>query len=258
MVRARGTALAGAAALALAASLLVITAGSRGAPQASTAALYVLHAGPHASFVWFPLRPRVGEQVLLASTSTSLTTPITRWAWDLSGNGSLGAFVPGGPIIRTSFSTPAPQLVRLRVTDKEGASDVDAESIPMSLPPPGVISPFPIVRIVGRFARGGVRLRLLEVKAPRGSTIRVACKGRACPTGLRGRAGVAQGRDRSWVRFRGFARFFGAGVKLEIRVTRGADIGAYTRFTVRRRGIPLRFDSCLDPAGVKPIACPAG
>jgi hypothetical protein len=255
MVRGRGTVLAGA--VVLVASVPAI-AGSSGAPLASQDPLYTLHAGPHASFVWFPQTPRVGEQVLLASTSTSLTTPITRFAWDLSETGNLGAFAPGTPVIRTSFPTPAPHVVRLRVTDKEGASDVDAESIHMSLPPPGVISPFPIVRIVGRLVRGGVRLRLLAVKAPHGSTIRVACRGRACPRNLRGRADSAEGKDTRSVRFRRFTRFFGAGAKLEIKVMRGTDIGAYTRFTVRRRGIPLRFDSCLDPASGKPIDCPTG
>jgi PKD domain len=255
-MRAHKTVMAGAGAVAV--SVILTVACLHGPPQAFPAPLYVLHASPRASFVWFPQTPRVGEQVLLVSTSTEQTSPITRWAWDLSDNPSFGAFVAGGPVIHTSFATPAPHVVRLRVTDKEGASDTAAESIHMSSPPPGVLSPFPIVRIVGRYVRGGVKLKLLQVKAPRQATIRVTCETRACPRALRRRVSSAEGNGSRWVRFREFARIFTAGAKLEIKVSRGSDIGAYTRFTVRRRRIPLRFDSCLDPAGIKPIACPTG
>jgi hypothetical protein len=44
---------------------------------------------------------------------------------------------------------------------------------------------------------------------------------------------------------------------LQIRVSNAGDIGAYTRFVVRRRMLPVRLDSCLDAAGIKPIACPS-
>jgi hypothetical protein len=58
------------------------------------------------------------------------------------------------------------------------------------------------------------------------------------------------------VSFRKFERFLPAGVVLQIRVSKPGKIGAYTRFHVRRRKLPVRSDSCLDLAGVKPIACP--
>ena len=116
-MRARETALAGAAAVAI--SVILMVASSHGAPPALSAPLYVLHASPRTSFVWFPQTPRVGERVLLVSTSTGVTSPITRWARDLSGNGPLGGFVPGGPVIHTSFPTPAPHVVRLRVTTRK-------------------------------------------------------------------------------------------------------------------------------------------
>jgi hypothetical protein len=50
---------------------------------------------------------------------------------------------------------------------------------------------------------------------------------------------------------------FPAGAILEVRVSRPGTIGAYTRFHVRRRKLPVRSDSCLDARGVKPIACPS-
>jgi hypothetical protein len=47
-----------------------------------------------------------------------------------------------------------------------------------------------------------------------------------------------------------------AGVILEIRVSKPGQIGKYTRFAVRRGRLPVRLDTCLEPAGIKPMACP--
>jgi hypothetical protein len=227
-------------------------------PGTASGASYVLRARPTASFVWYPHTPRVGEEVSLVSTSTDRSSAITGWAWDVSGNGSFGPFVPGGPTAVTRFPTPAPHTVRLRVTARDGETDIGEATIQMSSPPPGVISPFPVVRIVGRNVRHGVHLRLLQVRAPRGSSIKVRCAGRSCPRAMRKRSFAAFGRGGSWVRFTRFARSFNAGVKLEVLVSRESEIGAFTGFTVRRHRLPLRQDSCLDPVKHKPIACPAG
>jgi hypothetical protein len=242
--------------------LVALTAGVAGLlallPSGASGASYVLRAKPTASFVWYPHTPRVGEEVSLVSTSTDLASAVTGWAWDVSGNASFGPFVRGGPTAVTRFPTPAPHTVRLRVTAADGATDIGEATIQMSSPPPGVISPFPIVRIVGRNVRHGVHLRLLQVRAPRGSNIRVRCAGRSCPGSMRNRSFGAFGLGASWVRFTRFARSFTGGVKLEILVSRNAEIGAFTDFTVHRRGLPLRRDSCLDPVKRRPIACPAG
>src|SRR5947208_2342890 len=58
--------------------------------------------------------------------------------------------------------------------------------------------------------------------------------------------------------FGAFQRFLRAGVSLTVRVSKGTNIGAFTRFAVRRGKLPVRADSCLDPAGIKPIPCPSG
>jgi hypothetical protein len=227
-------------------------------PSAATGASYVLRARPTASFVWYPHTPRVGEEVSLVSTSSDLASAITGWAWDVSGNASFGPFVRGGPTAVTRFSTPAPHTVRLRVTAADGGTDIGEATIHMGSPAPNVISPFPIVRIVGRNMRRGVHLRLVAVRAPRRSAIKIRCAGARCPAPLAHRAFTAFGRGASWVRFTRFARSFSAGVKLEIMVSRGGEIGAYTGFTVRRRGLPVRRDSCLGPVLHSPVACPAG
>jgi hypothetical protein len=226
-------------------------------PPATAAALYNLRGYPHASFVWFPASPHPGERISLVSTSTDATSPIVAYAWDVADDGPFGAFHPGGPATSTSFPTPASHVVRLRVTAADGLSGVASETIHMSAPPPGVLLPFPNVRIVGRVLRSGVRLTVLAVRAPQQALIRVSCGGTGCPVRSLTRVSVSRAGRTAWTAVRRFERFLPAGVTLEIRVTRGTDIGAYTRFVVRRRRLPLRVDACLDPATRKPIACPA-
>jgi hypothetical protein len=223
----------------------------------AVAAIYNLKAYPVASFVWFPALPHPGESISLVSTSTDLTSPIAAYAWDLADNGPFGAFNDGGPVTTTTFATPASHQARLRVTAADHLSSIAVETIHMSTPPPGVLVPFPLVRIVGSDFRSRVRLRLLAVEAPAQSSITVSCRGRSCPArSVRRIAGSRPGRL-MWTRFRVFERSLSARLTLEIRVSRAGEIGAYTRFVVRRLRLPLRVDSCLDPAGIRPIACPA-
>jgi hypothetical protein len=118
------------------------------------------------------------------------------------------------------------------------------------------IAPFPIVRIAGVYSSSGVRLRVFAVTAPSGVRITVRCGGRGCPYRKRGpfvvRAtttghpgGVAQR-----VPIGGFrGRLLKPGVRLEVFVAHPAQIGKYTRFTIRRGHSPLRTVSCLRPSG---------
>jgi len=223
------------------------------APETSPAATYKLSAPPVASFRWFPSSPRVGERFSLVSTSSDPTSPIVAFAWDVADNGPFGAFLPGGPTTRAVFSTPADHVVRLRVTSADHLSSVAAATIHMSDPPQGVLRPFPTVRIVGRLVHGGIRLSILRVKAPAKARIKVNCRGRGCPLRAQGRTATAR-----TVRFPAFQRFLRAGVSLSVRVSKGTKIGAFTRFAVRRGKLPVRADSCLDPAGIKPVPCPSG
>lgn len=228
-----------------------------GSSTAVTAAVYNLKAYPLASFVWFPAFPGPGESISLVSTSTDLTSPITAYAWDLADNGPFGAFNDGGPATTATFATPASHQARLRVTAADHLSSIVVETIHMSTPPPGVLLPFPLVRIVGTDFRSRVRLRLLAVEAPAKSRITVSCRGHGCPAKSVGRTAASRPGRLIWTRFRQFERFLSAGLTLEVRVSRGGEIGAYTRFVIRRLRLPLRVDSCLDPAGIRPIACPA-
>jgi hypothetical protein len=247
----RGAQLAAIALLLLAAAPAGTAAGP--APRAHSDALYNLLAAPHAALVWFPATPHPGEPVLLASVSSDLTSPIVGWAWDL-GQGA--GFESGGPTRYTSFSTFAPRSVRLRVTDRNGLSDIAAATIHMSTPPASVLQPFPLVRITGIVKRSGVRIRTLAVEAGAGTRSTVTCRGPGCPARSVSLVAPATARGVALVRFRRFQRFLRAGVMLQIRVWKAEKIGSYTRYTIRHGRLPARVDTCLDPSGVRPITCP--
>ncbi|HEY4426872.1 MAG TPA: PKD domain-containing protein [Solirubrobacteraceae bacterium] len=225
-------------------------------PAASASALYNLKAYPLASFVWLPSSPHPGQVISLVSTSSDHTSPIIEYAWDLADNGPFGPFAAGGAATSTTFPTPAEHQVRLRVTAADHLSSTAVETIRMSTPAPGVLLPFPVVRILGRVYGTGVRLRELGVKAPAGARITLSCQGAGCPARSAARLAAGGAGRLRLVRFRQFERYLPARAVVQIRVSKGSTIGAYTRFTVRRRKLPLRVDSCLAPTGVKPIACP--
>ena len=213
-----------------------------------------LPAAPAASFAWFPAAPHVGERVSLASSATDSSSPITAFAWDLKGNGAL---VPGSQLLTTSFSTTGKHVVRLRVTAANGLASVATETIPVSPARLFLMQPFPSVRIVTSHASGGVKLKLLIIQAPIGARIAVKCNGKGCPAKSQTQVAKASKVRAVWVAFRKFERLLPTGVTLEIRVFKAGEIGKYTRFVVRRRGAPERYDTCLGPAGVKPVGCPA-
>jgi PKD repeat protein len=238
--------------------LIVLVAGVLGASAMSSsaeAALYNLRATPLASFVWSPLQPRIGDTVTVRSTSTARGSPITSYAWDFSDNGPFGRFENGGPVGSVEFATPGSHVVRLRVGTADALTSIATETIVMAplSAGAGVMYPFPTVSIRGVDRRRGVRISRLAVKAPAGASIAVRCDHARCPAKAARRTAPPKSR---WVVFRRFERFLPAGAVLQVRVSKPGRIGAYTRFHVRRRKLPVRSDSCLDLAGVRPIACP--
>lgn len=137
------------------------------------------------------------------------------------------------------------------------AGDDDESNSPTVLLPPAnvrarLLTPFPIVRIRGRTSRGGVRITLLTVRAPKASKVSIYCSGSSCP---RKRLAILAGSR--IVRVRRFERRLRGGSVLKIYVTKPGFIGKYTRFRFRSRGLPLRVDLCAKNPGSKPSACPA-
>lgn len=212
---------------------------------------------PSASFTWFPEVPRVGETVTLVSSSTDTSSPLTGFAWALSGTEPLH---PGLATTTTTFATPGPHVVRLQVTDAAGRTAAATKTILVRHQALALMQPFPIVRIAGRETRNGVKLTLLTVSAPisalvtvriRGTGIRSTSQSRIAAAGKHPSPGGA-----ALLSFPRFARPLKAGIVLEIRVTKPGQIGKLTRFIPRRGKLPTRIDSCLTTTG-KPMSCPA-
>ena len=125
---------------------------------------------------------------------------------------------------------------------------------PTPILPLQVMSPFPIVRVLGQTTPTGARIRVLSVRAPTSATIVVRCRTRGCSRrSLRRGGGI-----RRPVRFKRFERRLRAGTILEVFVGRTNVIGKYTRFRIRRGRPPSRRDLCLLPAAKKGSPCPEG
>lgn len=122
-------------------------------------------------------------------------------------------------------------------------------------PPPQqsaqLLTPFPIVRLRGSADRRGVRVTLLTVRAPQGSTVTIYCTGRRCP---RRRVTVTAGRR--LVRVRQFEKRLRGGTILKIYVTKPGFVGKFTRFRFVTNRVPLRADRCAKTPGTLPRRCP--
>ena len=117
-----------------------------------------------------------------------------------------------------------------------------------------LLTPFPIVRIVGSTRGSGGWIRLLAVRAPARSAIEVRCRGGGCPRSPQTKRLRASGR----VTFPRFQRYFAAGAALGIYVRKPGLIGKYTRFRIRSHRRPARIDRCLLPGRARPVPCPTG
>jgi hypothetical protein len=216
------------------------------------------HTPPNAAFRWFPTVPVVGQPVSLVSSSTDPFSPIAAFAWALT---SSGPFSGGRSSLTTSFAAPGDHVVRLRVTAADGLSSTAIQTIHVRRQPLTLMQPFPIVRIAGIVTGSGVKLSLLTALAPVGARVRVTCRGRGCPTASESRVASSSSRKHRpamvLIAFRRFQRSLGAGTILEVRISKPGRIGKYTRFSIRRGKLPVRLDSCIGPAGIKPIACPS-
>jgi hypothetical protein len=217
-----------------------------------------------ADFDWMPQLVVAGKPVLFRSTSIADDdlSPITTFVWDLAGRGTCSEpDPPRSPTCTTVAPAPGGWTVSLVVYDLflDGSSITKTLSVQAPTPPPPVVtspprllSPFPIVRLVGSVTSTGTRIGLLAVRAPRGSHVLVRCRGRGCPLG----------RAEKTIRRRG-ARLvpsgtvFPPGAVLEVLVSGDDRIGKFTRFRFRRSRRPLRRDGCLWPGATRMTPCPA-
>ena len=235
--------------------LVAVNAGS-----ASVAVL--LNAVTPATFVSFPASPVVGEQITFAYSSAGAIDALD---WDLDGNGTFDD--AHGPTASRAFAAAGTYPISLRVTDLDGAVTTSTRMIVVGTPvavlgaPAPIVSapsfaalmaPFPIVRITGRTAVRGARIRELAVLAPAGAKVTVRCSGKGCPF-KRWRRMVGS-RTLSIKPLSG--RFLRAGITLEVRVYKPDLIGKYTKLVIRKRRPPARTDLCLAPNSSRASQCP--
>jgi len=121
-----------------------------GAQAVSEQTVAVGNRRPAASFATSNAAPRVGQTAVFTSTSSDPDGPLAALAWDLDGD---GAFDDGnGLTAARTFAFAAVHIVRLQVTDADGAVDVATLSIEVSplatgsggtVPPPVGVQPLP-------------------------------------------------------------------------------------------------------------------
>jgi PKD domain len=236
---------------------------------------------PNPAFAAVPGAPLAGDEVTFVSYSEDPDGNIVDQSWDLDEDGIFDDAT--GPIATHRFSLAGETTVWLRVTDDGGAAATRSLTVlvregpggstgppaspsstqpstgtaPLPKPlsastsPPSLLSPFPIVRLVGSVTPSGTRIRLLSVSAPKGARASVRCRGSGCPVK---RAERIVGRRP--VRFPVLERLMPASLVLEVLVNRGDRIGKYTRFTLRGGRPPRRADGCVWPGTTRMAPCP--
>jgi hypothetical protein len=224
-----------------------------------------------ASFEFTPGSPVAGQVVTFTSTSTpSAGQSITSQKWDLDSDGAYDDAT--GRTATRRFDSAGVYRVALQVTQGNG-NDAVAEgtvrvgTIEQSPPPgqtpntpgpgntkakPSLMNPFPFVRLRAAAYRRYTSVEVLSVRGPRGSVVKVRCKGKGCPKVTRRKHPKGHS-----VRFKTFERRIRVGSSLQIFVVAKGRIGKYASFKMRSSRPALRVDRCLVPGKKKPRPCPS-
>jgi PKD repeat protein len=231
---------------------------------------------PTVSMTANPARPAVGQPVTFTANAADADGTVSAIQWDLDDDGAFDNGV--GPSVNWTFTTPGSRIVAVRATDDMGVTAIAFQTIdvtgsatgsstastqpgsaPLSSPQDAasssrrLITPFPIVRIRGLIQRRSVRISLLSVVAPKGTTVKVLCSGRSCAKKSVKRK-MASGRTAA--RFSSLERRMRNGTFIRVYVTAPHLYGKYTSFTIRANAAPSRRDRCLKPGHTKPVVCP--
>jgi hypothetical protein len=125
-----------------------------------------VNAPPSASFEFFPAAPLAGDLVQFSSLASDPDGPLVRQEWDLDDDGQFDDAT--GPVASQRFASARARTIALRVVDAHGATATAFSSVdvrPRPAPPARFLSPFPVVRLAGIVSSGGVRIRILSVRA---------------------------------------------------------------------------------------------
>jgi hypothetical protein len=208
---------------------------------------------PTAALVFSPAKPVTGAAVDVTSVSADSDGAITGQTWDLDGDGQYDD--AAGTTASIIFKLAGTKTVRLRVTDAQGRTDTRAVSFyvaPATAPTIPQLSPWPVIRVVGFASVKQVRIDLLSIRTPSGTTVKVRCIGKGCPrrkaSSTRAKGGL--------MRLRWLERRLRPGTRIAISITKPDRIGQYTTFTLRKKKKPIRKELCLYPGQAKATRCP--
>ncbi|HTN24766.1 MAG TPA: hypothetical protein VL120_12315 [Solirubrobacteraceae bacterium] len=225
-----------------------------------------------ADFTFTPLAPLTGEVVTFASVSTATgnANAIVSESWDLDGDGVFGDAT--GPVATATFGEGA-HVVRLRVVDGDGAEAVATQEVAVAAPagasaavigpaPVALLTPFPVVRIVGAAAADSTNVRLITITGPPDATVVVRCRRLSCPFTRRVQQLPAArgGSRRGGATTLRIVTFAGGpllpGTWIQVFVIDPLRTGKYTRFIMRRRRPPDRLDRCTAAGREVVVDCP--
>jgi PKD repeat protein len=223
-----------------------------GGSGSQTQPVVVGNRAPVAAFNYAPGTPLPGDSIVLTSFSADPDGPIVSQLWDLDNDGSFDDGQGAG--VSVSFPAAGDYLVRLLVSDRDGAVTMAERTITVHAQVAQFMRPFPVVRVIGAVGRLGTRIREIVVTVPTGARVKIACRGGGCPkTGAR-RGGVAAA---ATLHVRRFARrLLRPGAVVQISVTKPGAIGKYMRLRILRGRSPSRVDRCLPPGAARPVRCP--
>ena len=199
--------------------------------------------------------------------------PTVTRAYDAAGDVPVRLAVSDGQVVvqerqrisvrpRTTTEVPAPAPVPTPPAPPTTTAPAPPATPPAATPvPPATapstdpprarldrLTPFPVIRVVGRFTPSGARIRAVWVTAPAGARIAMVCRGRRCSSTTRS-TGVRS------VRLTKAQGSYRAGARIIVRVTAPGRVGKYTSFRIRRGSAPTRKDLCLLPGRSAPQPC---
>lgn len=205
---------------------------------------------PTGGLSWFPGAPVAGEPIDFVSGSRDPDGRVVDERWDLDGDGD---FDDGtGPAVAWTFAEPGAHTVRLRSVDDRGAEAISEQALVVAEPVFPLITPFPVVRLIGSVTKNGTLVKRLVVSAPPGSIVDVLCSGPGCSR--RSQRRMLAGAART-LRFHRFERRLRPRAALRIYVSKPKTVGKYTRFWFRRHRAPARTDLCLQAGTNRTIRC---
>ena len=136
-----------------------------------------VHPAPDAAFNASPSPALVGEQVVFDGAPSIRTEPISRFEWDLDGNGTFETDTGARPVASRAYNAPGAVTTSLRITDAQGSQSVETQQLQVlarAAAPRDTVAP--IVRVAAVSSRMSSTGRVtLRVTCPTGERL---CAGR--------------------------------------------------------------------------------